>query len=573
MSLTHSNKTYIEQYYQFLLDNPDKACEKVLCVYKKLVNDLHNPKEITFYNSITEEEETHKYIFDEQKGTKPIRFIEKFCRHSKGRWAGKPIELELFQKAFIEALYGFVDEETGLRKYKKAVFLVGRKNGKSTLDSGLGNYMFMMDGEQGSEIYATAVKKEQAKIVWDEAKRMVKQSPDLCKRVRTLITGMFYDKTNSTFKALASDSNSLDGLNTSFCICDEIHAWKDKNLLDVMYDSMSAREQPILLETSTMGTVRESVFDNEYDYCSDILDGYEGKSNAVDETILPVIYELDKPIEWQDEKKWFKANPGLGVMKNIQDLRDKVQRAKNNPTELVNLLCKDFNIRQNEQDKWMNFRDIDNEATYTDEDIFDVYAVGGVDLSSTTDLTCATILIQKKGIKYVLQQYFIPQSNLEYKIKDDKIPYDKWEKRGLVTICEGARVDYSEVTKWFLRMKDEHEIATMWIGYDPWNSNYWIQEMDRCGFNACEIRQGAKTLSNPMKQLEADLIEKKVNYNNNPILKWCLLNTNVKRDENDNIRPVKGQKQRQRIDGAVSLIIAYATLDKNMNDYLSLQEE
>ena len=303
--------TYIEEYYQYLLDNPDKACKKILSVYKKLVNDIHNPKEITFYNSITEETETHRYIFDETKGTRPIRFIEKFCRHSKGKWAGKPIELELFQKAFIEALFGFVDEETGLRKYKKAVFLVGRKNGKSTLDSGLGNFMLTQDGENGSEVYALAVKKEQAKIVWEEAKRMVKQSPDLAKRVRTLVTGMYYDKTNSTFKALASESNSLDGLNTHFCICDEIHAWKDKNLLDVMYDSMSAREQPLLLETSTMGTVRESVFDNEYEYCSQIIEGYDGLKDFVDETILPVIYELDSPIEWQDEKKWYKANPGL----------------------------------------------------------------------------------------------------------------------------------------------------------------------------------------------------------------------------------------------------------------------
>lgn len=563
----------IEEYYNFLLENPDKACSKILCVYKKLVNDIKKPKEITFYNSITEEEETHRFIFDEKKAQKPIRFIEQFCRHSKGKWAGQPIQLELYQKAFIEALYGFIDEETGLRKYKKAVFLVGRKNGKSTLDSGLGNYMLMKDGEGGAEVYATAVKRDQAKIVWDEAKRMVKQSPALAKRVRCIITGMFYDKTNSSFKALASDSNSLDGLNTSFCICDEIHAWKDKNLLDVMYDSMSAREQPILLETSTMGTIRESVFDNEYDYCSEVLEGYEGKSNVVDETILPVIYELDKAIEWQDEKKWYKANPGLGVIKNIKDLRDKVQRAKNNPSELVNLLCKDFNVRQSEQDKWLRFEDVNNEAKFEESDIYDTYAVGGVDLSATTDLTCATAVIFKGGKKYVLQQYFIPQSNLEYKIKDDKIPYDKWEKLGLVTICEGAKVDYSQVTQWFIRIKDDYQINTLWIGYDPWNSQYWIEEMDKCGFNAYEVRQGAKTMSNPMKLLEADLIDKKVIYNNNPILKWCLTNTNVKRDENDNIRPVKGTKQRARIDGAVSLIIAYAVLYENMNDYLSVQEE
>ncbi len=565
--------TYIEDYYQFLLKNPDRACYKVLTTYKKLVKDLYNPKQVSFFNEITEEEETHTYIFDEQRGHRPIEFIEKFCKHSKGKWAGKPVILELWQKAFIQALFGFVDKETRFRKYKKGILDVGRKNGKSTIDGGLGNYMLTSDGEGGAEVYSVATKKDQAKVVWEEAKRMIKKSPVLAKRVRCLVNGLFYDKTESFFKALASDSNSLDGLNAYFVICDEVHAWKDKNLLDVMYDSMSAREQPLLLETSTMGTVRESVFDNEYEYASAIIDGYEGKENGiVDETVFAVIYELDSPSEWLDEKKWYKANPGLGTIKNIKDLRDKVNRAKNNPTELANLLCKDFNIRQNEQDKWLKFDIVENKDTYEVEDLFDTYAVGGVDLSSTTDLTCATLLIIKAGQKYVLQQYFIPSERLEFKIKDDKIPYDKWEKRGLVTVCEGAKVNYSDVTQWFLKMHYEFDISALWIGYDPWNTQYWVEEMKEQGFEMVEVRQGAKTMSNPMKQLEADLIEKKVNYNNNPVLKWCLCNTAVKRDDNDNIRPVKGQKQRARIDGAVSLIIAYCVLFEKMNDYLTLQE-
>ena len=565
--------TYIEEYYKWLVDNPEKVNHKVLVTYKKLVDDLKKPKEVSFFNAITEENETHTYIFNERKGNLPIEFIERFCKHSKGKWAGKPVTLELFQKAFIQALFGFVDKETGIRKYKKGALFIGRKNGKSTMDSGLATYMLTKDGEGGAEIYSIATKREQAKVVWDEAKRMIKKSPALAKRIRCLVGGIFYDETESQMKALASDSNSLDGLNAHFVIADEVHAWKDKNLLDVMYDSMSAREQPMLLETSTMGTIRESVFDNEYDYFSEIIKGYEGKSDIVDETVLPVIYELDNPSEWLDEKKWYKANPGLGTIKNIKDLRDKVNRAKNNPTELTNLLCKDFNIRQNEQDKWLDFDTINNESTYEMDEIYDTYAVGGVDLSSTTDLTCATLLIAKGDRKYVLQQYFIASERLESKIKEDKIPYDKWEQRGLVTICEGAKVDYSKVTEWIYRMNNEFKIAPLWIGYDPWNSNYWIDEMKNYGFNMVEIIQGAKTMSNPMKQLEADLIEKKLNYNNNPVLKWCLCNTAVKRDDNDNIRPVKGQKQRARIDGAVSLIIAYCVLFDKMNDYLSLQGE
>lgn len=565
--------TYIEEYYQFLLKNPVKASNKVLAVYKKLVQDLHNPKQVSFFNEITEEEETHTYIFDINKANRPINFIEKFCKHSKGKWAGKPVELELWQKAFIQALFGFVDKETGLRKHKKGILFVGRKNGKSTIDAGLGTYMLTSAGEGGAEIYSVATKKDQAKVVWEEAKRMIKKSPVLAKRIRTLVNGLFYDATESFFKALASDSNSLDGLNAFFVIGDEIHAWKDKNLLDVMYDSMSAREEPLFLETSTMGQIRESVFDNEYEYCTEVINGYEGKSDIVDETILPVIYELNNPNDWQNELAWYQANPGLGTIKNIKDLRDKVNRAKNNPSELTNLLCKDFNIRQNDQDKWITFDIANNEETYKIEELFDTYAIGGVDLSSTTDLTCATLLIIKHNKKYVIQQYFIPSERLEFKVKDDKIPYDKWEKRGLVTICEGAKVNYTYVTQWFLKMNEEYQISAMWIGYDPWNTQYWVEEMKNYGFEMVEVRQGAKTMSNPMKQLEADLIEKKVNYNNNPILKWCLCNTAVKRDENDNIRPVKGQKQRQRIDGTVSLIIAYCVLYEKMNDYLVLQEE
>ena len=564
--------TYIEEYYNFLKKNPNKACHKVLVTYKKLVNDIKKTKEVSFFNEITEENETHTYIFNEKKGNKPINFIEKYCRHSKGKWAGQPVKLELFQKAFIQALFGFVDKDTGIRKYKKGALFIGRKNGKSTMDSGLANFMLTKDGEGGAEVYSVATKKDQAKVVWDEAKRMIKKSPALNKRIRCLVGGIFYDETESFLKALASDSNSLDGLNAHFVICDEVHAWKDKNLLDVMYDSMSAREQPMLLETSTMGTIRESVFDNEYEYFSEIIAGYEGKSEIVDETVLPVIYELDNPNEWQDEKKWYKANPGLGIIKNVKDLRDKVNRAKNNPTELVNLLCKDFNIRQNDQDKWLTFEIANNEEIYDMEELYDTYAVGGVDLSSTTDLTCATLLIIKNNKKYVLQQYFIPSERLEFKIKDDKIPYDKWEKRGLVTICEGAKVNYSDVTQWFIKMYNEYDISTLWVGYDPWNSNYWVEEMKEYGFEMIEVRQGAKTMSNPMKQLEADLIEKKVIYNNNPVLKWCLCNTAVKRDENDNIRPIKGKKQRARIDGAVSLIIAYCVLFDKMQDYLVLQE-
>ena len=564
--------TYIEEYNNWIKANPNKVNKKIKIIYNKLVDDIVNPKTISFFNELTEEEETHTYIFDENKANRPIEFIERFCKHSKGKWAGKPVILELWQKAFIQALFGFVDNETGLRKYQKSILFVARKNGKSTLAAGIGLYMLTSAGEGGAEVYSVATKKEQAKIVWEEARRMVKKSPALFKRIRTLINGLFYDNTESFFKALASDSNSLDGLNSFYVIADEIHAWKDKNLIDVMYDSMSGREEPIFSEFSTMGTVRENVFDNEYEYGSDLIETFEKTGVMKDERILFIIYELDNPKEIEKEECWYKPNPGLGTIKNVNILRDKVKTASNNPNELPNLLCKDFNIRQNEQDKWLTYEVIHNTATFSDDEIYDTYAIGGVDLSSTTDLTCATLIVIKNGIRYVKQQYFIPTQKLEYKINDDKIPYDKWEKRGLVTLCDGAKIDYCDVTQWFLKMQDDLKINTLWVGYDPWNTQYWVEEMKNYGFEMYEVRQGAKTMSNPMKQLEADLMDKIVNYNNNPILEWCLLNTSVKRDDNDNIRPVKGQKQRARIDGAVSLIIAYCVMYEKYNDYMAIVE-
>lgn len=566
--------TYIEEYYNKISSGEIVACKKIKAVYKKLVNDLKKPKKVSFLNKITDEIEEHTYIFDEKKANRPIQFIEKYCKHSKGKWAGKPVILELWQKAHIQALYGFVDKETGLRKYRKFVLFVGKKNGKSTEGSGLGLYQLTSDGEGGAEIYSVATKKDQAKIIWEEAKRMAAKSPALNKRTRRLVNEIFYDKTESLFKAVASETDSLDGLNGSAILADEIWAWRDKGLLDIMADSISVREQPIIFEFSTMGKIREAVFDGEYEYLEAVIKGYEGLEGGIeDETVLPFIYELDEAKEWTDEKAWIKANPNLGVTKTYKYLRDKVEKAQKKPDELSNLLCKEFNVRTTAQEAWVDFDTVNNEETYDMDNLYDTYAIGGVDLSSTTDLTCATLLIVKHNKKYVLQQYFIPSERLEFKIKDDKIPYDKWEKRGLVTICDGAKVNYSDVTQWFLRMNDEYKISTLWIGYDPWNTQYWVEEMKEYGFEMVEVRQGAKTMSNPMKQLEADLIEKNVNYNNNPVLKWCLCNTSVKRDDNDNIRPVKGQKQRARIDGTVSLIIAYCVLFDKMNDYLALQEE
>jgi len=505
--------------------------------------------------------------FNEELASRPIEFIEKFCRQSKGEWIGKPLKLELFQKAYISALFGFVNRQTKLRRFKETIFLCGRKNGKSSLLSGIALYMLMADGEGGAEVYSIATKADQSRIIFSEAVHMVKQSPALSKFIHKRKTDMYMPITFSTMAPLASESKSLDGLNSHCVIIDELHAIRDRNLYDVMKQSMSARRQPMLVMITTAGTVRECIYDDIYDYATKVVDGV-----IEDDQFLPVLYELDNRNEWTDYRMWQKANPGLGTIKKIEYLAEKVERAKNDPKELPALLCKEFNIRETVAEAWLPFEVINNEETFTIEEFRGSYAIGGVDLSSTTDLTCATIVMMKPNCtkKYVLQQYFMPEEIIESRAKEDKVPYDIWRRQGLLTACEGYKVNYSDVTAWFLKLFNEYDIRPLWIYYDPWNSSYWVQEMKDYGFQMVEARQGYKTLSQPMKELEADLKNKEINYNNNPILKWNLTNVVAKRDENDNIRPIKGKNLRARIDGAVSLLIAYVGLQDHLNDYKAL---
>ena len=561
------SNSYIEEYYKYLKKYPKRANKKILAVYGELCKNIKTPKVVEYLDKATGEVETQTFIFDKAKGDKVIGYIENVCKHSKGKWAGKPIKLELWQKAYIEAIYGFVNKDTGLRKYRKAILFVAKKNGKSTLGAGLGLYGLTSDDEGGAEIYSIAKVKDQSKMIWLEAKRMVNKSPNLKKRLRTNIQGIYYDSKDAFFVPLASQTNSLDGKNVYYCLADEVWSWEDMGLIDIMQDGMSAREQPLMLEYSTMGRIRQKVFDNEYEYCEKVIKGYlEQEGGIVDETLLPIIYELDDINEWLDEECWWKANPNLTISKSLDYMRDKVNKAKNSPIELTNLLCKDFNVRQSSSNAWLSYEELNNEETYTDEDFNNCYVIGGCDLSSTLDLTCSTILGIKNGKMFVKQMYFIPQNIIDKKVIEDKIPYDKWQKLGWLRTSEGNKVNYTDVSNWFIEQVEKYELRPLWVGYDSWNAQYWCEEMKNYGFDMVEVRQGAKTMSEPMKELKALLMDKAINYNNNPILKWCLSNLSIKADENENIRPTKDHYT-QRIDGAVSLIDAMVIYYNNKQDY------
>lgn len=542
---------WVKEYYDRIECGDIITSRRVKAVYERLVKEM--------------DDNGSPYYFDEDAGERPILFIETFCKQSQGT-IGAPLKLELFQKAYIQLIFGWLEKDTGYRRFRETMFLCGRKNGKSTLLSGIALYMLIADCEGAAEIYSVATKKDQAKKVLTEAVNMVKQSPELRAVVKKRRNDIYFSATSSIFEALASDSNTLDGLNSHAVIIDELHAIRDRNLYEVMKQSTSSRRQPLVVMITTAGTVRECIFDNMYELACDLADG-----KKKDDTFLPVLYELDNRDEWTNPQMWIKANPGLGAIKQYKTLANFVERAKNSPADLPGVLCKDFNIRENESNVWLSFDEIKNAATFDMSEVYNTYAIGGCDLSATTDLTAATLLIRKPNDKtvYVLQQYFLPQARVEHleEKNTNEAPYRLWAERGLLTICEGSRVNFSDVTAWFCQMRDEHEITAFKIGYDRALAGYWVDEMKSNGFTMEPVAQGAFTWSQPMREMGAALADKIVNYNDNPMLVWCLSNTAVKKSGLNNIQPVKITDKR-RIDGAVSLLNAWVIYVKYFDDFM-----
>ena len=555
MKIAYDSTNYIVKYNDAIQGGKIIAGEKIKRLYKQLAKDSKRKR--------------GTYLFDIKRASRVIYFVETFCRQSKGDM-GKPIKLELFQKAALQAIFGFVDKE-GRRKYNEVLWIMARKNGKSCLLSAIGLYMMLGDKEGGAEVDCVASKKDQAKIVFDEARNMVSQSPYLAKYIKKRRTDMYSPYNFGVFQPLSSDSNTLDGLNPHCGIIDELHSIKDRNIYDVVKQGMSARKQPMLFQITTSGMNRNTIYDAQYEYAEKVLNG-----DITDEHFLALIYELDSSNEWTDPDMWVKANPGLGPIKSVKTLTENVEKAKNDLAFRPTVLTKDFNLKNVSADTWLTWEQLDNEETFEIEDVVNTYALGGCDLSATTDLTCATLLIRKRNDEklYVLQHYFLPQERIDkLEVTTTKeAPYKTWAQRGLLTLCQGSMVNYADVTAWFRQMRDEYHIDMWRCGYDRALAGYWAEEMCQVfGDSVMEkVVQGPITWTAPMKELGAMLSDKMINYNNNPMLKWCLSNTGVKTSGTvEAIQPVKIQQNR-RIDGMVSLLNAYTIYVKYREDFLNL---
>lgn len=552
--------TEFERYFTGIYDGSIVACEKMKQISAMLLEDFRSPG---------------KYHFDYEIAKNHIDFIEAVCKQPSGR-IGEPIKLELFQKARLQAIFGFVDDND-VRRFNEVLIIEGRKNGKTTETSCVELDLLVNDGEGSPQIYNVATMKDQARLGFDACWKMQQQSPLLQKHLRKRTTDIYYERNMGYIRPLASNTNSLDGLDVHCGVIDELAAIRNRDLYDLVKQGMGARRQPLLFCITTSGFVRENIFDAQYDYAKQILDG-----KIQNEHFLPFIYELDSPDEWDKEECWIKANPGLGTIKSLDFLRQCVQKAKDDPAFKPTVLVKDFNVKQTSESAWLRFE----ETVPPEVDLggykFD-YCIGGFDAADTTDLNAATAICMRPGDDRIYRRsmYWIPEDVIKAEEVDgnrrgrDSAPYRLWIDQGWMRTCPGNKCDKHVFLDWFRELKYSEDLYPVFIGFDPWHIDDTLltEFKGEFGQNAMiPVRQGVITLSEPMKNIKADLQAKRI-VSTNPIDQWCLINTHVKTDVNGNIQPIKSPDRNRRIDGTAALLDAYRVLMDKMGEYINLNKE
>lgn len=555
-----------KRYCEDVLDGRIVACDKI----KKLCSMM-----------LPRYDEGYKcWHYDVDLATRPVRFIERFCCLPEGK-PGTHFVMEPFQMFWMETAFGFVDEND-FRQFQEVFSIRGRKNGKTTEMAGLNLYMLTKDGEMAPQCYSAATSKDQASLLYGSTLRMLAQSPQLSRRIRkgTVTSrsqdGLICDFNQGYFTPLSSQTRHLDGLNVHYAVIDEVAAITNRDIYDLLKQATPSRDQPLIVEITTNGFERDNFFDDQYDYASRILDG-----KAVDDTFLPIIYELDERTEWTDESTWIKANPGLGTIKKVEALRGYVNKAKQDPSFLPTVLTKDFNLPENKASAWLRYDEAVNRETFDIKEMGFRYCIIGYDASDTIDLTAAQALMMRPGDDHIYEtsMYWMPEAQLEKHRKSglrknrDNVPYDKWIDMGLLQTVPGNTIDHRVVFEWMQWLRDELDIYPFAMGYDPWHlqDDSWKDSARQfVGKKRCEeVRFGPQTLSIPMKQIRSDYEHHRFVDNDNPINQWCRMNVGVVTDTNDNIKPVKANGPGGRIDGWAAEIAAYVCLNRHLEDYLA----
>ena len=523
-----------KEYISEVLNGKLTVCKWVKLFCERHVKDLKDGKDRNLY-------------FDEKAGARILHFFD-FLKHSIGEFAGKRFILSAWQQAYLWVLFGWKKADTGTRRFRTSYLEISRKNGKSTMSAGVALYLLECDGEQGAQVYSAATKRDQAKIVHGEAVRMVRSSKPLSSRITLRSDNMFDLKTNSKFEPLSSDYNSLDGLNISGAIIDELHAHKTRDLWDVLDTATGARRQPLIFAITTAGVSRESICREQHDYTEKVLEG-----SIEDDSYCGIIFTLDKGDDYADESVWLKANPNLGVSVKREDLQRKLKKAQEAPAALNAFLKLNMNMWVQSDERWINpaawascggqtpMEELRNEPCYA-----------GLDLSTVNDITALVLKFPRTGD--VRCWFWIPEDNMIAREHRDRVPFSSWVRDGYLEATPGNVIDY-EYIKERLRKISEEFRGLKKIGYDPYMATQISIQLKNEGFPVEPVRQGWITLSPALKELEREYLSGELKHGNNPILRWMAANVVVKKDSAENYVPDKARSI-DRIDGIVALCIA-----------------
>lgn len=536
------SKNYIYEYYQQIQNGSVIVGRWVKLIMEYLVKGLQDKL----------------FFYDNKKAGKAIQFIETFCHHCEGR--SDLMKLELWQKAIVSAMFGIVDKD-GVRQFREVVVIVARKNGKSLLASAIANYHLFLDGEYGAKVFCVAPKLDQADIIYNDIWQTVSTEPELERLIKRRKSDYYVESTNSSVKKIAFNHKKSDGFNPSLTICDEISSWHgDAGLkqYEVMKSALGARLQPIILSISTAGYENEGIYDELIKRSTRFLLG-----DSKETRLLPFLFTIDDVSLWNDINELQKSNPNLGVSVSVDYLLEEIAVAEGSLSKKAEFLTKYCNIKQSSSQAWLNT--IDVEAACGPElnidDFRDSYCVGGIDLSRTTDLTAATVVIEKNGELYVFAKFYLPAEKIEEATERDGIPYKIYVQKGWLELSGDNFVDYKDCFNWFTELVREKEIYPLQVGYDRYSAQYLVQDMKAAGFHMDDVFQGWN-LYPVLMEFEGMLKDRKIHIGDNALLKMHLLNSAIKMDVEQNKGKLIKLSQTDHIDGMAALIDALTVRQK-----------
>lgn len=506
-----------------------------------------------------------EWEFNEKKANKAIKFIENFCHHSEGR--SDLLHLELWQKAIVSAIFGIMDKTTGYRQFREVFIIVARKNGKTLFAAAIAAYMTYVDGEYGAKVYFLAPKLDQADLVYDAFYQIVQSDDELDSITKKRRSDIYIKAFNTSIKKIAFNSKKSDGFNPQLVVNDEMEAWPgDQGLkqYEVMTSALGARKQPLIISIATAGYVNDGIFDELFKRATAFL-----KGNSREKRLLPFIYMIDDIEKWDSIEELKKSNPNLGVSVSAEYYLEQIEIARNSISKKVEFMTKFCNIKQNSAVAWLDYWDVmkcvHEEKPLSLEDFKGCYCVGGIDLSRTTDLTAASIVINRDGINHIFTRFYMPQKRYEVAINEDNTPYNIYRDRGFLFISGENQVDYKDVYNWFIELVKVYKIKPLKIGYDRYSANYLVEDLKTAGFHTDDVYQGTN-LTPVLHEFEGNLKDGLFDFGDNSMLAAHFLNVAVDINLNDSrMKPVKIEK-RMRIDGAMSVFDALTMVSKYHNE-------